>query len=76
MQEPSRNKVGTECEIESPIAHSTSILGAGMDFSSRIRALSLFQVNYLDIFIQEEAIPARNQFHGEINSSREINCKE
>jgi hypothetical protein len=76
VKEPSRNQVGTECGIESPIAHSTSSLGAGIDFSSRIRVLSLFQVNYLDIFIQEEAFPARNQFHGEINSSREISCKE
>jgi hypothetical protein len=33
--ELSRNKVGTECGIESLIAHVTSILDAGIDFSSR-----------------------------------------
>jgi hypothetical protein len=37
-----RNRVGTECEIESRIAHPTSILEAGMNFSSRIRLPSLF----------------------------------
>ncbi len=42
MKEPSRSQAGIECGIEWPIAYETSILEAGIDFSSRIRAHSLF----------------------------------
>ncbi len=44
-QESSRNWVGRECGIELPIAHETSILESGIDFSSSrycTCALSLF----------------------------------
>ncbi len=60
--EPNRNRVGAEYRIESPFAHDTSILQAGIDFHLIRCALSLsFRVYHLEIFIQEESFPARNQ---------------
>ncbi len=44
--------------VEWPIAHDTSVLEAGIDFSSRTCALSLYLYMYhLEIFIQDESIP-------------------
>ncbi len=37
-----RHQDGTECGIESSFAHETSILEAGIDFSSSTYVLSLF----------------------------------
>jgi hypothetical protein len=57
-----RNEVGTECGIGSPVAHETSILEVGINFCFSTRALFLFLSVSLEILIQEESIPARNQF--------------
>jgi hypothetical protein len=51
-----RNRVGTEYGIKSPVAHETSILEAGLDFSSIKCALSLsFSVYHFEIFIELKA---------------------
>jgi hypothetical protein len=71
-QEQSRNQVGTNCGIESPVAHETLVLEAEIDFhlvqSTCMCPFSL-SVYHLEGFIQEKSIPARNQFHGGINYS-------
>ncbi len=69
MKEPSRNKVGTECGIESPIAYVTFNLEARIDFSFSTCDLSFFLSETFRIFIQEESILAKNHFNVEFNSS-------
>ncbi len=64
--EPSRDQVGTEYGIESPISHGTSNLEAVLDLSSNAFTLSFLQVNHLEMFIKEDSIPVRNQFHVDI----------
>ncbi len=58
------NREGTECGIESPIAYETSILEAGIEFSSSTRALSFFlrKMHIGGIDFCEESIPSRYQF--------------
>jgi hypothetical protein len=66
--EPSRNQVGAENGIESPIAHETSILKVRLNFSSSTCALSFFSSvslrnsNTGEIDSCEESIRWRNQF--------------
>jgi hypothetical protein len=57
-----RYQVGTECGVESSIAHETSILEAGIDFHLVPEPSLSFYVYHLEIFIQEESIPWRNHF--------------
>ncbi len=52
------NRVGTKCGIESISSLETSILEAKIDFSSSTCAHSFLLVYHLEIFIQEESIPA------------------
>jgi hypothetical protein len=52
--EPCKNQIGIKCGIESPSAHETSVLEAGIDFSSSTCAPSLFLIYHFKIFTQEE----------------------